>query len=305
MDHRQFFHDVHDAYPEPPKWVIQDLLPVGMTVIGAPPKNFKSTLADALPCIVAGWPCNVLPAWASIVPEMTGPAVILSGDATTAELNWLFNKGFGLKTTPETIFVNDDPWDFKLDNKKRMHTLFAQLEQLRPRVLLIDPFRKYISGDENDSQYLEEILYPLRKWAISNDSSLILVHHLQKDPIGASIDDLLDPARLRGSGVLFANADCVLMCRCINRFTGLERVNAIFKRGAPWDRTFYLGVPGYGENWKIFGEEEMKEQDLNIKRLATQGAIASQIAKQLHIKQTEVDESIAKILRNEGKVKIK
>lgn len=302
QDYREFFHDVHDAYPEPPKWIINDWTPVGLKIYGAPPKNFKSTIADSEPAIIAGWECNALPPWASLHRtkdhEMSGPTVILSGQATTGELNYLYNQCLGVKTRPDTIYINDDPWHFKLDSPKRMKSLMSLLEDIDARQVIVDPLQSYVSGNLDDARYVEDILYPWRSWAIKKDASFVVVHHLQKDPVGAEIDELLDPARLRGSGNIFGQADCVFMVRCINRFLGLVRIRAIFKRGQPWDRTMFIGAPGYGETWKVMGQEEITQVDMAVKALKDKGVLATQIAKQLHLKQMEVDDSISKLERN-------
>lgn len=298
LNYKTLFHDVHDAYAEEPKWIITNWTPVGLKIYGAPPKHNKSTLANSEPCILAGWNCKVLPPWAKLVPDMGGPSVILSGQATSGEINYLYTKCFKLKTAPETIFINEDPWDFKLDNPKRVKNLFSLLDDINARQLVIDPLQSYVSGNLDDALFVEDILYPLRKWAVSNDASVSVVHHLVKDPPNSKLEELMDPARIRGSGNIFGQADAVMMCRLTNRFIGEEMISAIFKRGAPWLRSMYLGVPGYGENWKEWGQEVMNDLDQKVVKLLNSGCAPSSMHKQLHVKESEVLESLQKIERN-------
>lgn len=297
MDAREYFKDLHYANEESIKWIVKGILPVGLQIAGGPPKSFKSTVVDAIQAIVAGWPCGVLPKWAELEKDMQGPTVILSGEATTGELAWLYRVGFGCKTTPDTVFINDDPWDFKLDVKERMHSLLEMLDTVQPRVCIIDPLRKYHSGDENDAAYIESILYPLRKWAVANDSAIIVVHHARKDSVGQDDADKMDPSNLRGSNAIFGAADSILMCRCLDRTTGKIRIATVHKRATSWCRDVFLGVPGH-TGWSKVGHEAVTLQDKNITTLLLQGSSVEQIAKQLHIDMSAVNEAIDKNKRN-------
>lgn len=229
---------------------------------------------------------------------MGGPSILLSGEATASELAWLYRVGFGCKTEAGTIFVNDDPWDFKLDVKERISALLSMLSEVNPRYCLIDPFRKYHNGDENDAAFMEAILYPLRKWAVANQSAIGVVHHARKDSIAQSEDDKMDPSNLRGSNAIYGAADSILMCRCIDRAGGRIRIAATHKRAPSWCRDIVLGVPGHG-GWQKVGSEHFTDVDLNIQRMVLQGNTGvEQIAKQLRMKSGDVEESLNKVERN-------
>lgn len=297
MDPREYFRDLHNATVEPIQWIVEDVTPVGLQIVGGAPKSFKSTLTNALPAIVAKWDGTQLPKWAKLAPDMGGPTVMLSGEATANDLAWLYRIGFGLKTSPDTIFVNDDPWDFKLDRQETLNALLAVLDEVNPRLCIIDPLRKYHSGDENDAAFVEGMLYPLRKWAVKNNSAIIVVHHARKESVGQDVDSVMDPSNLRGSNAIFGAADSIIMCRCIDRNIGKLRVAAIHKRAAGWIRDIMLGVPG-NTHWSAIGHESMGDIDRNIERLLNQRLSVEQIAKQLRVKPTEVDDVRDKLLRN-------
>lgn len=297
MDAREYFKDLHYANEESIKWIIKDILPVGLQIAGGPPKSFKSTVVDALPAIVGQWDNHVLPKWAALSPGMHGPTIILSGEATSSELAWLYRTGFGCKTTPDTVLINDDPWDFKIDVKERLKALMDMLEIVQPRLCIIDPLRKYHSGDENDAAYVESILYPLRKWAVANDAAIIVVHHARKDSIGQDDADKMDPSNLRGSNAIFGAADSILMCRCLDRNTGKIRIATVHKRAQSWCRDVLLGVPGH-DGWQKVGKEVVTLQDNNILKLLLQGSSVEQIAKQLHVDMSVVQDAIDKNKRN-------
>jgi hypothetical protein len=297
IDSREYFKDLHDASAEEVQWIIKGVTPVGLQVVGGEPKSFKSTFTDALPAICAGWSNNQLPKWAKLATDMDGPSMLLSGEATVNELVWLYRKGFGCETTPGTIFVNDDPLDFKLDRKETLNALLDMLNEVQPRLCIIDPLRKYHNGDENDAAFMEEILYPLRKWAIRNNSAIIVVHHARKASAQQDNESLMDASNLRGSNAIFGAADSVLMCRCVDRTIGKLRVSAIHKRAAGWTRDLLLGVPG-NEKWSKIGSEVITPVDYNVKLLFAAGADVQQIAKQLKLKEAEVNEAIDKLERN-------
>lgn len=296
-DPREYFTDLHDAQQEEVKWIVEHVVPIGLQIIGGAPKSFKSTVTDALPAIIAQWPCFALPKWAKLAPGMEGPSIILSGEATASELAWLYRTGFGCATTPDTIYINDDPWDFKLDRKDTVGALLSMLDHVRPRYCLIDPLRKYHSGDENDAAYVEGILYPLRKWAVQNDSCIGVVHHARKDNVNQDDESKMDPSQLRGSNAIFGAADSILMCRCIDRTIGRIRIAATHKRAPSWCRDVLLGVPGH-IGWSKLGVEYVSATDINVERLLLQGSSVEQIAKQLRLKPEEVNESLDKRERN-------
>lgn len=297
IDPREYFKDVHDAQPESVQWIVNGILPVGLQIIGGAPKSFKSTFTNAIPATIAEWTTTTLPKWGRLALDMGGPSIILSGEATASELAWLFRVGYGCKTRPATVFINDDPWDFKLDRKETLNALLSMLNEIQPRLCIIDPLRKFHGGDENDAAFVESILYPLRKWAVTNNAAIIVVHHARKDSIGQDPESLMDPANLRGSNAIYGAADSIIMCRCIDRTIGKLRIAATHKRAPGWCRDIYLGVPG-NTNWSKYGTEVITDLDVNVQRLLLQGAIVSQISKQLHVKEQEINESLEKMERN-------
>jgi hypothetical protein len=47
-------------------------------------------------------------------------------------------------------------------------------------IVVIDPARKYLSGDENDSEIVSEFFEAIEEFAIRKNCGMIVVHHLQK-----------------------------------------------------------------------------------------------------------------------------
>lgn len=295
-DPREYFKDLHDASAEPVQWIIEPWLPVGLQIVGGEPKSFKSMVVDSFPAYTAGWKIDTLPKWTKLAEGMKGPSILVSGEATAGELAWLYRAGFRVKTEESTIFVNDDPWDFKLDRQGTLNALLDMLNNVQPRICIVDPLRKFHSGDENDAAYVESILYPLRRWAVANAAAIIVVHHARKAAAGQDAEQIMDPSNLRGSNAIFGAADSIIMCRCIDRDIGRVRVAAIHKRASGWTRDLLLGVPGI-PGWQLWGTEFFSDMDRNVERLSVLGGTVEQIAKQTRLKIGEVQEALDKFKR--------
>jgi RecA-family ATPase len=66
-------------------------------------------------------------------------------------------------------------------------------------LLIIDPARKFLSGDEEDSNIASEFFEAIEEFAIKKNSAVVLIHHLQKGAMPKSAMEVLD--LLRGSQV--------------------------------------------------------------------------------------------------------
>ncbi len=79
-------------------------------------------------------------------------------------------------------------------------------------IVVIDPARKYLSGDEEDSDVVSEFFEAIEEFAISKQCGMIVVHHLKKGARPTNSREVLD--ELRGSQVFIDRARVVLgMCR--------------------------------------------------------------------------------------------
>lgn len=66
-------------------------------------------------------------------------------------------------------------------------------------IMVIDPARKYLTGDENDAGVVSEFFEAIEEFAIRKNSAVVVVHHLQKNANPKSAHEVLD--LLRGSQV--------------------------------------------------------------------------------------------------------
>ncbi len=287
------FVDLGEAVAVPPQWVIEDLLPYGLTFLAAPPKSYKSTVTVALALMVSGHKCNALPVFMRQVPQ-PGPVVLFSYEATAGELKDIAAKGMGVEPRSDgSILVAENPWTFRLDDTDGLERLLYWLKELRPKLVVLDPLRDFHGLEEKDSGDMNRLLRPLRTWAVENDASMVVVHHTRKPADSANAQyEALD---MRGTSALFGIADGVLILSpTANELT--VRVKATFKRAAGWDRTVTLSA--YGNLGKV-SEEELGANDTAVLGLVKGGTTtAEEMGGQLRMKLTEVLKHLYKLERN-------
>lgn len=243
-DFNDWFDDIWEADIEPPKFVINDLIPTGLTFMVAPPKSYKSTVEMAMTLAVAGEKVKALPDGLLAVPE-EGIVIGLSAEASPGELRYMVEQGMGVTNGIHgRIRLLKDPWKFRLDDPGAKTTLLKLLKEKRPRLLWIDPLRDFHSLDEVDAGEMNRLLRPLQRWAKENDSAVLIVHHTRKRS-GGDEDRNLKADDARGTSALFGMADGLIVLTP----KGKNRVHfdVTLKRGQPWEKTINLNIWGSGE----------------------------------------------------------
>ncbi len=246
-DPQDIFTDLYKAEIKPPQWVIENVLPVGFTFIGGPGKSLKSTVTLAMANLVAGYKCAALPPFMSNVVR-TGKVLMFSFEAEAGELRHISEEGMKVvagENMDSGIMVADDPWLFRLDDPDGASKLLYWLETLNPRMVILDPLRRLHALNENDSGDMSRMMRPLVKWAKDREAAVIAVHHTRKKGGQEKAQDpYYDALDMRGTSDLLAMADAVMMISPIPKREDSRHINAIFKRGQPWERDVVLGVYG-------------------------------------------------------------
>lgn len=225
------------AEHKPPRWLIQDVLPTGLTIIGGEAKSNKSTLTAALAALLTELNCKVLPPWMSEVKDH-GAVLWLSAEEDAGGLRYMLEKGLHVTVQPSTqILVADDPFEWRLDTEEDMRKLMHWLDSMKPKLTIIDPFSDFHQLEEKDAAAMIRMLRPLRQWALNNLASICLVHHTRK--MEAGVRNLgVRPSDLRGSSAIFGKLDASLM---VTRWdNGTHSIHATFKRGRGWDRKIIM-----------------------------------------------------------------
>lgn len=243
-DFDDWFDDLWEADVEPPRYVIKDLVPTGLTFMVAPPKSYKSTVEMAMSLAVAGEKSTAMPAELLEVPE-PGIVLGLSAEASPGELRYMVEQGMGAKPGVHgMIRLLKDPWRFRLDDEGAANTLLRLLNSRRPRLLWIDPLRDFHSLDEVDAGEMNRLLRPLQRWAKVNDAAVLIVHHTRKRQ-GGDDERNLKADDARGTSALFGMCDGLIVLTP----KGKNRVHfdVTLKRGQSWEKTVQLSVWGDGE----------------------------------------------------------
>jgi len=281
-----WFTDLRDAVAEPPRYVIDKLLPTGITFMVAPPKTYKSTIEMALSLMVAGQDCDVLPDDLRLVPQ-TGPVLGFSAEASAGELRYMAEQGFRLKVnTRHPFLIADDPWLFRLDDGDALNRMFSALK-CGPKLVWLDPLRDYHSLDEQDSGDMQRLLRPLQRWAKDNHAALLVVHHTRKLASGEVRN--LEAADARGTSALFGLADGLITLT--PKGDTQVHFNVVVKRGASWNRTIRLKVWGTGG--------EVDEDGKAVLALLAQGKSQAEMASLLGVSLSTVSRRVA-ALRDSG-----
>src|SRR3989304_446038 len=156
----------------PVPFYVKDLLPKrGKAMLYAPPKSGKSWLCLQLArCIGGGEPFLGLPA--------TKGKVLYVQFELGEEI--LQGRLLETKKSYDNVYVGTT-FSMKLDSTAGQERLCRALEAVMPAVLIVDPWYKAISGDENEATDVMSILDFLDTIIEGFDCSLFLIHHSGKD----------------------------------------------------------------------------------------------------------------------------
>lgn len=193
----------HIAEVEPQRseqqWLIEDLwLAKSVGLLVGHPKVGKTFLAAQIALAVAG-NGEVLGKPA----RCTGPVLFYGAEDSLPALRTRFDglasiTGIALPEIP--LYLLDIPL-LRIDRESDLVRLRAVLEALRPRLLVLDPFIRIASIDENSSADVSMVLASLRAIQRDYDTTVLLVHHARKSPSAHP------QLALRGSGDFAAWSD--------------------------------------------------------------------------------------------------
>jgi len=157
--------------PEVP-FYLKDWLPEqGKAELYGSAKAGKSFLCLQLArCIGAGEPFLG-------IPTRQGRVLYLQFELGTGVLQWRMRQT-GL--IYDNVYVGTT-FSMKLDKRVGQDVLKAELEAIEPQVLILDPFYKILSGDENVAQDVEVITDFLDEMIDAFGLSVLIAHHSGKD----------------------------------------------------------------------------------------------------------------------------
>lgn len=188
----------------------------GRIVIGGPAKHFKSFLGLNLSYNLAeGEPLLELkkedgsPLW-----TVKKPLVVLYSEKEIGKyrlkerLERIHEEHQG-QIAIDNLYLEPKGNEIMLDTPHGLDTLCKQLDIVQPDVLVIDPFRKFHSQDEDSSTEMVRVVYSMdsiqKKY---RDLTMIVMHHTGKR---SEFRDPTQPESLRGSSIIFDDPDTLIM----------------------------------------------------------------------------------------------
>lgn len=190
-----------EARNEAGRWLIEGLwAEQAVGIVGGAPKCCKSFCAlDMAVSVASGAPCL-----GRFEPVQTGRVLLFAGEdplELVRERLGGIARVSGRDLERLDVFVITAP-RLRLDVEDDRTRLSNTVEALKPKLLVLDPFVRLHSGDENVVAEVAPVLDFLRGLQRRFDCSVLLVHHARKNA-GA----LRGGQALRGSSELFAWTD--------------------------------------------------------------------------------------------------
>ncbi len=195
--------------PSPPRWVVENLLPPGLTFVVGEPKTYKSTfIMEIAANLDMKRPIgDKVPA-----PKHNGSLIYLAAEQSPNRLRVLYQQIIGRRLGPKDenrwglIFPRDCA-EWQLEDCEEL------LAATRPTVLVLDPLVQFHTEDENDAAFAHK-LKPLKSTALRLNSSVVVVHHVNKNK-GDPSQRGPDWSRMRGTSALWGMADGGIQTRAM------------------------------------------------------------------------------------------
>lgn len=183
------------------EFIVPGLIPRGaVTLIGATGGTGKSSLAHLL-CIMASVDYDLgeeAPRWLGqrlAIEKCKGICVYFSGEDGPPIIN-ARAAIFDPRGRAKRLMFQRTDFGEGVSFSQHMRRLHKIPEV---PIMVIDPARKYLTGDENDAGVVSEFFEAIEEFAIEKSAAVVIVHHLQKGANPKSAAEVLD--LLRGSQV--------------------------------------------------------------------------------------------------------
>lgn len=129
------------------------------------------------------------------------------------------------------LIWGDGGWSgMKLDDPANLATVTRAVEEHKPDIVFLEPFKGLWSGDENNNVEMNNVLDSLTGLATKNDCGIILTHHERKSGAGEDGEEL---SAVRGASALEGHAAVILRWRPVKANALRELRQIKFRYGQP------------------------------------------------------------------------
>jgi hypothetical protein len=229
------------------RWLVQSLwTSSGAGVLGGQPKAGKTWLAlDIALSVASGTPClGAFP-----VPE-PGPVLLYLAEDSAANARDRVSglcQHRGVNLNEVDLMLLSTPL-LRLDRSDHAQRLTATVANIRPRLLVLDPFVRVQSIDENSATEVSRLLSGLTDLKRAFHLAILLVHHVRKNGSG-------HPGQtLRGSSDLRAWGDSNLFLRSRGDRLQLSAEHRTAKAMDPVDLAL-VSAPNHGPHLELVSSE--------------------------------------------------
>jgi len=283
---------------EPPKWIVEQLIPEGVTLVCGPSKSGKSYLMLYIAfCILEGQ---------KVFGEFQveeAPFLYFDLEESQSELLERIKDVLG-----KTV-LSEEAGFYTIENKPQdLEALLSDLdnwikENPKTRLIVVDTMvkiqpesKKGLSDYQNDSKFVGN----LQAWAKAHKLAIVLVHHTTKTT------NLSDPFKeIIGSVGLFGSSDMALVLK----MNPDEKTHTLFVRGNRGNiKPIAIEMNWSNGNWNYLGDSgELSEkseirQILEILKDYPEGLGPKDISKLLDLPENTVSVRLSR-LKTKGSVK--
>lgn len=255
------------------EFFVEGWLPKGsVTVMGATGGTGKSSLAHRLAIMASiDWRDDEEPKWLGMPINKQfakGLVIYFSGEDSAAIVNARAKMVDPEGRSTRLMLQRND---FGMTPEGKRANIGHFLEKLRklPEVslIVIDPARKYLEGDEDDSEVVSDFFEAIEDFAIEKKCGMVVVHHLIKNAHPKDTRDIYD--MLRGSQVFIDRPRAVIGMMREGPYTvvGLSKNNIPPNLGSIQGERLFVRDPDRLDLVQLPGKEGIRRWDVSAEEL--------------------------------------
>lgn len=249
------------AAHEPDEFLVEQFIPYpGRVLLVGPPKEGKSFLGLQLGLAVAkGEP---------FMGRKSRASKVLYLQYDTPHKIWMKRaarvRSYGLTFHPNFMML--DPREPSYRKRVDIRTNLEDIEYFKsilkthkPDLVIIDTLRKMFSGNENDSDVMQEVFNNLNE--IFEQQSVVFIHHTHKlsPPPGQKIQSRIKPVdAIRGSSYISGEVDAVYLLLG-NQLVSESRIDEATTWKLEWDKVTNI--------WSFPDAEKVSKQETKIREI--------------------------------------